>query len=397
MDALAFVAGIKFQTVFLARADVFKGGMVDKILTFIKILPIYRIRDGISNLQKNDDIFDITVNVLHNRINPLLLFPEGNHGNKRRLRPLVKGIFRIAFKAQEEYKSQPGVKIIPVGIDYSHYWKFRQTQLIIFGEPIEVSEYWKTYEGNPTTGMNLLRERLAGEMKKYMIHIETEEFYDLYMTLRIIYRNKMYRKLGLKPGDLYDDFLADKKLIGCLDACLQNKQDKITELQKVYTQYATLSEKLNFRDWVPVRQRYSIALNTLAILISIIIWPVVLLGLLNNWPHFFIPVRFTKGIKDTQFFSTAKWGAGFAILIIYYLILFILALIFLPLWWIKIIYMVTLPSTGIFALGYRKFLIKAWARIRYSFSMYRKDSATVAFKTAYDKLIALTDKIIDHK
>jgi len=72
MDALAFVSGLKGkQTVFLARADVFKSKFVIKILTFIKILPVYRIRDGRSELQKNEEIFEITSNVLHNSINPL--------------------------------------------------------------------------------------------------------------------------------------------------------------------------------------------------------------------------------------------------------------------------------------------------------------------------------------
>ncbi len=396
MDALAFVAGIRYQTVFLARADVFKGGITDKILTFLKILPIYRIRDGISSLQKNEKIFNITVSVLHNRINPLLLFPEGNHGNRRRLRPLVKGIFRIAFKAQEKYKSEPGVKIVPVGIDYSHYWKFRQTQLIVFGDPIEVSDYWNIYEENPTPAINLLRERLSAEMKKYMIHIETEEFYDLYMDMRSIFRDKMCRKLGLKTGDLYNEFLADKKLIEKLDECMQNQKGKIEKLQRVYIEYIGLRKKLNFRNWVPKKKKYSITGNLLAILFSVIAWPLVLLGLFNNWPHFFIPVRFTRGIRDKQFFSTAKWGAGFALLIIYYVILFVVSMIFLPVWWIKILYLITLPSSGIFALEYRSFIIKAWARIRYSFLIRKKNSDTVKLKSAYDKIVLLTEKIVNN-
>ena len=397
MDAMAFVAGIKFQTVFLARADIFKGGFVTNLLTFIKILPVYRIRDGISSLQKNDEIFDITVKILHNKLNPLLLFPEGNHGDKRRLRPLVKGIFRIAFKAQEKYKMNPGVIIIPIGIDYSHYWKFRQTQFINFGEPIEVCEYWKDYEENPTTAINLLRNRLSEEMKKYMIHIETDEFYDLYMDLRILYRKRACEKLGLKKGDLYDEFKADKKLIEILDECLKNHRAAIEKLNEVYGKYAEFRDKLNFRNWVPVRGNYSIFGNVLAVLLSVVTWPLVLLGLFNNWPHFFIPKSFTKGIKDPQFFSTAKWASGLALMIIYYPILFVLAMVFLPFWWIKILYIITLPSTGLFALGYRKFVIKAWARVRYAFSLRKKNSETVSFKSAYDQVMLLTGQIVDDK
>lgn len=395
MDAMAFVAGIKCQTVFLARADIFKGKFIINLLTFIKILPIYRMRDGISSLQKNDEIFDLTVNVLRNRNSPLCLFPEGNHGDKRRLRQLVKGIFRIAFKAQEYYGKTNGVKIVPVGIDYSHYQKFRQTQFINFGEPIEVSEYWADHEENPTIAINKLRDRLASEMKKVMIDIQTEEYYDLYMGLRKIFNKTLCTKEGLKTGDLYAEFLADKKMIAALDRCLVEEPDKMKQIDSVYKEYSSLRQKLNFRDWVPVRKGYSIAGNIIAVLLSVVTWPLVLLGLFNNWPHFFLPLRLLKGIKDPQFHSTAKYGAGLAIIIIYYLILIILALIFLPDWWLKLLYIITLPSSGIFALSYRKFLIKSWARIRYTLDLRRKKPDTLNFKAKHDQLITLTNAIYD--
>jgi 1-acyl-sn-glycerol-3-phosphate acyltransferase len=395
MDALAFVAGIKYQTVFLARADVFKGKLVNNILTFLKILPIYRIRDGISSLQKNDEIFDITVNVLRYRINPLCMFPEGNHGDKRRLRPLVKGIFRIAFKAQEDYENDKGIKILPVGIDYSHYQKFRQTQLINFGQLIEVNEFWEDYTENQSVAFNKLRERLAAEMKKVMIDIETEEYYDLYMDLRKIVNTNICRKEGLKHGDLYEEFLADKKMIAALDRCLEKEPEQIRQLNVVYNEYTGLKEKLNFRDWVPAKKGYSIPVNIAAILLSVVTWPLVLLGLFNNWPHFTLPTRILKGIKDPQFHSTAKWGAGFAIMIIYYIVLFTLAMIFLPHWWIKVLYILTLPSSGIFALSYRRFIIKSWARIRYTFNKQRKDPGTLHLKEMYDRLISVGGTIYD--
>ncbi|MBA7619089.1 hypothetical protein ES703_26421 [subsurface metagenome] len=396
MDALAFVAGLnKYQTVFLARADVFKQKLVIKILTFIKILPVYRARDGRSSLQKNDEIFDITRSILRNKVNPICLYPEGNHGDKRRVRPLVKGIFRIAFMAQQDYKSDPGVKIVPVGIDYGHYQKFRQTQFIIIGDPIEVSDYWAEYEKNPSVAMNLLRDKLSEEIKKLAIHIETVEYYDLYEGLRSIYGRTMCKKSGLRYGNLYDRYRADKKMIEKLDKCLEEEPDKIKTLDITFKKYMNSREKLNLRDWVPRKRSYSILINLLGILLSVFALPLVVLGLFNNWPHFFLPPIIQKGIRDTQFHSTAKWGAGFVLLIVYYLILFVLAILFIPTWWLTLLYVITLPSTGIFALSYRKFIIKSWARIRYSFGIIRKRSETVTLKNSYDKLIELTNQIIE--
>ncbi len=395
MDAMAFVAGIRYQTVFLARADVFTSQFVNRIMTFLKILPIYRIRDGRASLQKNDEIFDLTLNILRNKANPLCMFPEGNHGEKRRLRPLVKGIFRIAFKAQEDYGSKPGVKIIPVGIDYKHYQKFRQTQFINIGKPIEVSEYWDAYTENQAAGMNLLRERLADDLKKLMIHIESEEYYELYMGLRGIYNKVMRKRMNLKNYRLSDQFIADKLMINALDKCLKSDENSIRQLNNAYKEYAGLRDKLKFRDWVASRKKYSLSLNSLALILSLFCTPIALIGLFNNWPHFILPATILKKIKDPQFHSTAKWGAGLVIIIVYYLLIIVLVLIYFPYWWLKLIYIITLPIGGLFALSYRNFIIKTWARIRYTYLKYKKDEKTLRFKSLYDEINRSLDRIMD--
>src|SRR3972149_7412901 len=96
MDAFAVLLPLNSKPVFLARADVFAGKMVTKFLKFAKIMPIYRIRDGIDTLQKNEEIFNQAIKVLENK-NKLVILPEGNHSGFRRLRALKKGISRIAF------------------------------------------------------------------------------------------------------------------------------------------------------------------------------------------------------------------------------------------------------------------------------------------------------------
>src|SRR6056297_4084938 len=85
MDALAILATVKTEPVFLARADIFKKKSIAKILTFLKILPIYRIRDGKESLKNNEEIFQKTIDVLKNK-NGLVILPEGNHAGIRKLR-----------------------------------------------------------------------------------------------------------------------------------------------------------------------------------------------------------------------------------------------------------------------------------------------------------------------
>lgn len=77
MDAIAFVSQPPKQRIFLTRADVFNKPFVERILYFMKMLPIFRIRDGRSSLQKNEEIFDTAVEILHNKRSPLLCSPKG--------------------------------------------------------------------------------------------------------------------------------------------------------------------------------------------------------------------------------------------------------------------------------------------------------------------------------
>jgi 1-acyl-sn-glycerol-3-phosphate acyltransferase len=66
MDPLAIVCTLPDQVVFLARADIFSNKIARFFLRFLKILPVYRIRDGKENLDNNQYIFDLSVEVLKN-------------------------------------------------------------------------------------------------------------------------------------------------------------------------------------------------------------------------------------------------------------------------------------------------------------------------------------------
>ncbi len=391
MDPMAFAVHLPDQNIFLARADVFKKPWARKVLTWAKILPIYRIRDGVESLKKNEEVFDHCVEVL-NRNRNVVMFPEGNHGRKRMLRPLVKGVFRIAFKAQSKYGNSPGIKILPVGVDYKHFQKFRQTLLINYGEPIEVSDYWDLFEENPVNATNALKEKLSEEIKKLIIHIETEEFYEVYMGMRSIYNRSMREKLDIKSNDLYSCFKADKTMIEKLDNTLSSEPEKIKDLANNFGSYTKLRDKLNLRDWVFSKKRYSVLINIINLLLCISASPMFLLGLLNNWPQFFIPPKMAKTVKDPQFVSTMKWGTGAGLLIVYYLILGVLTLIFAPFLWLKVILLILMPVSGILALTIRKIVIKSIARIKYTF-LRKKNNDLKEAVDLYNRIITQMDSI----
>ena len=65
-DPMAILLHTKFQPVWLARADIFKPGIITLALRFLKIMPVYRIRDGKDQLAKNEKTFADSIKVLEN-------------------------------------------------------------------------------------------------------------------------------------------------------------------------------------------------------------------------------------------------------------------------------------------------------------------------------------------
>ncbi|MBN2215474.1 MAG: 1-acyl-sn-glycerol-3-phosphate acyltransferase [Bacteroidales bacterium] len=365
MDALAFVCNTPFQVVFLARADIFKGKLLIHFLNYLNIIPIYRIRDGIDNVRRNDEVFAKTLQVFRNKHNPICIFPEGNHGDKRRLRQLVKGIFRMAFIAQEDYKDQPGVKIVPVGLDYGHYTNFRTTIFINYGKPIEVSEYYRQYEEDKVKAMNDLRDRLASEIRKLMIDIRNEEYYETYMMLRTIYNSRMRELMNIKGNNLLDRFNADKKMIEILDMQLAEDESRIAAIDKLVMDYNLGLKSINIRDWIVKKGDFSYLAECLKLLAMIVAFPVYLLGLINNYIPYTIPSLYVRNVKDRQFHSSMKFVLSMIFFPLYYAIVIVLAALIIPGALFSWLYILLIPVSGIFAYSYYIWIKKSVAKFRF--------------------------------
>jgi len=350
MDALIVLFSSPEDTVFLARADLFRKKTLAYLLNSLKILPVFRIRDGVEELGKNQEIFDITVGVLHRR-HQIALMPEGNHGHHRRLRNLGKGTFRIAFKTQEEAGTKPYLKIIPVGLDFSDYVKHNQKLLVQYGKPIEVSDYWETFEENGPRGLNHLKKRLIEEMKPLMIHIETEEHYNTFQGLRTIFNKEMRAKMGIKKRRLIDRFRADKEMIARLDQVLESDPPAIESLSAKVGPYLDGLKQMKIRDWVVEKRGYGILQtlgNTLALLITL---PIFIWGFINNAMIYLLPVYLVRKIKDRQFHSSVKAGLAMLVTVpFFYFLQTLLVGIFTGPWIIWFAYLALLYPTGKFAL-----------------------------------------------
>jgi 1-acyl-sn-glycerol-3-phosphate acyltransferase len=120
MDPMVMLRTRKSPTVFGARADLFENKAIAACLTFLKILPMVRRRDGLRNVIKNLDIQEDILQVIDDGV-PFCMYAEGTHRAKHSLLPVGKGVFRIAVEASR--RLQKPVYVVPVGIEYSDYFR----------------------------------------------------------------------------------------------------------------------------------------------------------------------------------------------------------------------------------------------------------------------------------
>ena len=174
IDPLLIGAYSPTELYFLTRAQVFKNPIVRPILYSINMLPIYRIRDGIKSLQKNEAVFKKCFSVLKD-LKSVLIFAEGNHSLKRRVRPLSKGFTRITFGALDTYPDLDLV-IVPVGLNYTDARAYGSKVNVVFGKPIEVKPYWENFPEN--MAVQNLREDVREAMKELTTHIDNPNLHD---------------------------------------------------------------------------------------------------------------------------------------------------------------------------------------------------------------------------
>lgn len=386
MDALAVLFTNSGHNVFLARADIFKKKPIAAILYFLKILPVYRIRDGFSSLKGNDDIFLKTIDVLKNK-NGLVILPEGDHAGFRRLRQLKKGICRVAFQSDEATGFNLKIKIIPVGLEYSNYTRYRQVLTVVYGKPIEVSEYYELYKVSPERALNELRARLSDEMKNNMVHIESEEDYEAIDELRSMINDKYSD--DIKNPKIFRDRLLISKL-NILKTSNESVYKRICELSlnvkqkaKAFkTDYHLLAKKKHPLGWLIA--------GLIGLLVS---FPVFIYGNIFNLTFLELPNLQIRKIKDPQFHSSVRYALSLLLAFVFLPAYLILSLFIFSSWWLGLLIFLTLPLSGLFAWNYYIQFVRIIGGFRIRKLIRKNDKEFELLRENYNELVKLVAEL----
>ncbi len=390
MDALAVVFTHSGQLIFLARSDIFKRKVIASFLYFIKILPVYRIRDGFSSLKGNDEIFLKTIDVIKNK-NGLVILPEGDHAGFRRLRQLKKGICRVAFQAEETENFTLNIKIIPVGLEYTHYRRVRQVLTVVYGKPIEVSEYHHLYREAPERALNKLRERLSEEIKKLMVHIESVDDYEAIDELRSIVNGKYSDDIR------FPKLFRDRILISRLNKLKKNDQEKYNRICSLSLDVKKQAEDLKVSYKLLEKKKHPLGWHIAGMAGLFATFPIWLFGNIFTLSIFAPPELQIRRTKDPQFHSSMRFVISFALAFIFLPLYLILCLLIFSSWWIAALVFVAIPLSGLFAWSWNLLLRRIIGGFRVRKYIREKNSSYSTLRKKYDELISHVSDLKDEQ
>lgn len=300
-DAILIACSTNHGYWFLTRAGVFNNKIVRFFLNQFHMMPVYRFRDGVKGLRNNDATIQQSIDLLKER-KSILLFGEGDQSMQYRLRVMQKGFARIALAAQEENDWKLPLYIVPVGVQYDHFYNFRSRVLINYGEAIPVDASMK---GLPEREFydTLLKKTREG-LLPLMLNIESNNYQEI----------ENYLRANRNKRDLLEQLKHDQQVADTWPSAKGSEPKK----------------SVNY------------AMLILGLPLHLYVW-------INN----FAPYLLIKGLLDKyvtrEFRGSLKVGFAMVIVPLFYLIQSVVVQLIFSDWRITLVYVITLPFLSIWS------------------------------------------------
>jgi glycerol-3-phosphate O-acyltransferase/dihydroxyacetone phosphate acyltransferase len=350
MDALMLGSSMKRRTWFLARSDVFRKKWLAKFLSFLGIIPIYRLQEGAENLAKNDETFDRCTHMLEEN-KAIMVFSEGLCIQERRLRKLKKGTARIAFAAEEKNDFKLNLTIVPVGLNYSATpWKFRKPFFVNVGEPFAVKEYAELYRTDKARAMNLFTRELEKRMAGQLVIIEDPANDNFVAQLEQLFLYTWSIEEYRDPRNQVETHHVSKQIAHLVNEANKNENSKLISIREKTAGYFSWLDKTGTRDWVARKKTdgklkmSSVALNYF---LFVLLSPIWIFGVITNYIPYKVPYLVAqKIVKHIEWHASVNATMGVFLWQIYWLLQSLAVALIFRNWFILGTFMILVPVTG---------------------------------------------------
>lgn len=383
MDAWVVGYVCKQPIYFMAKGSFFNSKFRLWVLRKLNMIPINRAGEGKAVGVENNQSFEECYQLLEQG-KTIVIFPEGSSYNERVLRKLKTGAARIALETEKRNNGQLGVKIIPMGLNYSRPERFRSSILIAIGDEIKATDYLPDYETDFIATSRSLTAFFRDKLEEVLVTTEDKQQDFLLDEVRDLLASKYITKEK-------DEFNFLRQIRDSLYSISIDDPEKLNEIRRMVQEIKWKSEQLAIKtDFLDRRFKSVMFLRQLlfSVFALLIATPVFFYGVIHNIVQF----KFTDKViplitKEVEYFAPLAVLLGIFLYPLSYFgfVVLLHQLIHLP-WWAKIIYFASMPISGILAYYFYKYYTHISFKWRYFFLMFDKKSAVLSLKEKKDEL-----------
>lgn len=390
MDTVILGTRTSRQIHYLARSGLFVNPVVRFIFNRCGVIPVYRRQDDPTKTGQNIEAFQAAWDVLA-RGGCIGIFPEGRNAPDLHVRDLKTGTARIALGAEARENFELGVKIVPVGLNFEARDRFLSRVLVSFGLPIDARDYRDAWETDEKAAVRQLTDDIQVALRNEVIHVAELRSVELVKDIEAIYGQTLYESLSAAARDnpeytspllervraseggdaarhpaLFDRLYLKQRLAHALEYFEDTSPARVDRVRQQLRRYKENLAQVRLREDFADHPLETLSTRGEAVkltLYAVLLVPIFLWGVVNNIIPYFLTRTiarrapeeamraFTALLAGIAFFGVAWTAQGYGV------------------WHLTgsalttVLYLVSLPFAGIFALGYWRQVVRYRDRI----------------------------------
>jgi 1-acyl-sn-glycerol-3-phosphate acyltransferase len=368
MDALLLTTKQPRVVSFLAKATLFRIPVLRWFLAACGVLPVYRRKDQPNQVGRNELTFEACTDLLE-KGGAIGIFPEGVSHPREAVLPLKTGCARIALGSEEKNDFKLGTKILPTGIYFKDRRLFRSSALVAFGSVLHPADFFEKYRKEPQGAVRELTAELEDRLRPLTLHVPHTEDEPFLACLREFFATSaeaMAETLEVNPA-----------LVEANDYFRTRDPARYERVRREVLRYCRLTSALGLSGTELDRSyRLGPVLRYLMPRLALAIagFPSFLWGAVHNFLPYKLPAWVARfAAKEQVEEATIKFVSGLVSFPLFYG----LQSSVVGFWagaWAGLLYLISLPATGLFALFYLERLTGFAEEIRLFFlHLFRRE------------------------
>lgn len=360
---------------YMAKGTFFNTRFKRWVLGGLGMIPVNRQTDGRVEGISNTDSFEACYRLLEEG-KTLLIFPEGNSYQERLLRKLKSGAARIALQTELRNERQLGLRIVPIGLNYTEPEKFRSSVLANIGAPIDPNSHVTLFAEDSLKAARKLTEEIRIALTRLLVNSERKEEEKLVADIVDLLSSE-YVKMPEKGVER--DVKEMREVFAQMNALRIAQPWKIKEIELLVESLKIRIEHLHIKsDFLDRKYRTSVFVRQLVSSFFVLLLgaPLFIFGMMHNYLQYkLVDFLVLRLVKDVEYYAPVS--VLFSLIIyplVYTAFLFGFEVFLSDNFWWKFAYFFSMPLGGLFAFYYVKYFRHVSFKRNYIFLMRKRKS-----------------------